>query len=137
MKDDEDWRSDGDKVDEHNGLLNDVNAKVVEMMAVERRCANAIERLIGGRQWKAGDNAEDPNVYGPAEIPDNAETPWGKPEEKDEPWWKDTLNAVGGFVKGVVWDGLIMGLGKSVLTLVPVLPLLGSLGAPHRFDGVG
>ncbi|MQA81751.1 MAG: DUF4237 domain-containing protein [Streptosporangiales bacterium] len=127
--DDDDWRKDGDKVNQHNDMLNDVGDQVVAMMAVERKCANAIEALIGGRQWKAGDNPDDPNVYGPSDIPDNAEVPWGKPEEKDEPWWKDTLNAAGSYLKGVWVDGA-WGMIKGLGTLIPVMPLLGSLGVP-------
>lgn len=126
---DDDWRKDGDKVNAHNDLLTGVNAKVVEMMATERECANTIERLVGGKTWHAGSDPDDPRAYGPESIPDDAETPWGKPEEKDEPWWKDTLNAIGSYYKGVFVDGL-WGLVQGVGTLVPVMPLLGSLGVP-------
>ncbi|MQA81051.1 MAG: hypothetical protein GEV10_21640 [Streptosporangiales bacterium] len=129
---DDDWQGDEDKVNEHNGLLTGVNDQVLKMMEVERTCANAIEALFGGRQWHAGD-ADDPDAYGPTDIPDNAETPWGTPEEYDAPWYEDAWNGAVSFVKGVVVDGL-GGLVVGVLTLVPVLPLLGTFGVPGLPD---
>jgi hypothetical protein len=101
---DDDWRKDGDKVNQHNELLTAVDAQVLALMEAERRAANAINALNGGTQWHAGDSSTDPNAYGPAEIPSDAERPWGTPEEKDEPWWKDALNGA----KSLVWDGIVV-----------------------------
>lgn len=132
VEDDDDWHEDEGKVNEHNDLLTGVNAQVLKMMEVERTCANAIEKLFGGRQWHAGDS-DDPDAYGPTDIPDNAETPWGAPEEYDAPWYEDAWNGTVSFVKGLVVDGL-GGLVVGVLTLVPVLPLLGTFGVPGLPD---
>ena len=101
---DDDWREDGDKVDRHNGLLTQVDQQVLALQDAERTAANAINALFGGRQWHAG--GSDANAYGPTEIPADAERPWGAPEEKDEPWWKDAWNGGVSLVKGFVVDGL-------------------------------
>jgi hypothetical protein len=102
---DDDWREDGDKVDRHNDLLGQVDGQVLALQDAERSAANAINALSGGRQWHAG-GADDPNAYGPTEIPANAERPWGAPEAKDEPWWKDVWNGGTSLVKGFFVDGL-------------------------------
>jgi ppGpp synthetase/RelA/SpoT-type nucleotidyltranferase len=101
---DDDWREDGDKVDRHNGLLTQVDQQVLALQDAERTAANAINALFGGRQWHAG--GSDANAYGPTEIPADAERPWGAPEEKDEPWWKDVWNGGVSLVKGFFVDGL-------------------------------
>jgi ppGpp synthetase/RelA/SpoT-type nucleotidyltranferase len=101
---DDDWREDGDKVDRHNGLLTQVDQQVLALQDAERAAANAINALFGGRQWHAG--GSDANAYGPTEIPADAERPWGAPEQKDEPWWKDAWNGGVSLVKGFVVDGL-------------------------------
>jgi ppGpp synthetase/RelA/SpoT-type nucleotidyltranferase len=101
---DDDWREDGDKVDRHNSLLTQVDQQVLALQDAERTAANAINALFGGRQWHAG--GSDANAYGPTEIPADAERPWGAPEEKDEPWWKDVWNGGVSLVKGFVVDGL-------------------------------
>jgi ppGpp synthetase/RelA/SpoT-type nucleotidyltranferase len=101
---DDDWREDGDTVDRHNGLLTQVDQQVLALQDAERTAANAINALFGGRRWHAG--GSDANAYGPTEIPADAERPWGAPEEKDEPWWKDVWNGGVSLVKGFVVDGL-------------------------------
>jgi hypothetical protein len=72
---DDDWREDGAKVDQHNGLLAAVDQQVLALQDAERRAANA-------------------------------ERPWGAPEEKDEPWWKDVWNGGVSVVKGFFVDGV-------------------------------
>jgi hypothetical protein len=101
---DDDWREDGAKVDQHNGLLAAVDQQVLALQDAERRAANAINARFGGRQWHAGGSG--PDTYGPTEIPANAERPWGAPEEKDEPWWKDVWNGGVSVVKGFFVDGV-------------------------------
>jgi hypothetical protein len=108
---DDDWREDGGKVEQHNGLLTQVDQQVLALQDAERTAANAINVLFGGRQWHAG--GSDAAAYGPTEIPADAERPWGAPEQKDEPWWKDVWNGGVSLVKGFVVDGLwedVMGL---------------------------
>lgn len=101
---DDDWQKDGDRVDRHNGLLREVDQQVLALQDAERTAANAINALFGGRQWHAG--GSDANAYGPTDIPADAERPWGAPEQKDEPWWKDVWNGGVSLVKGFVVDGL-------------------------------
>jgi hypothetical protein len=111
VADDDDWREDGGKVDQHNGLLTQVDQQVLALQDAERTAANAINALFGGRQWHAG--GSDAGTYGPTVIPADAERPWGAPEQKDEPWWKDVVNGGVSLVKGFVVDGLwedVMGL---------------------------
>jgi Contact-dependent growth inhibition CdiA C-terminal domain len=125
VKGDDDWRKDGDKVNQHNGLLSDVNGQVAAWMAAQRTCANAINALFGGTRYVEdnGDGTRNPNEFGYSKsLLDQATAgddgvPWGKPEERDKPWYEDAIDAVVSFGKGVVVDGLwgtVKGLGNLV-----------------------
>jgi hypothetical protein len=118
---DEDWREDGDKVDAHNGLLRAVDEQVAALMAAERTAANTINALFGGTQWHASDgSADDPAAYGyeGGDVPENAERPWGTPEERDKPWYEDAWDGAWSLGKGIVWDGFINGDVRGLLNLV-------------------
>ena len=122
---DEDWRSDGGKVDEHNALLSGVSSAVAAWMEAQRRCANTINAVHGGVQYVADDGD---GVTSAGEFGYDAATlraaggseqglPWGRAEEEDLPWYQDAGNAVLSFGKGVVVDGLwgaVQGIGTLV-----------------------
>ncbi len=105
---DDDWREDGDKVNQNNQLISQVDTQVAALMAAERETANRINRLYGGMQWTVNDGSENPNAYGfdAGRLPGDADRPWGSSEEKDEPWYTDTWNAVWSGGKGLIVDGL-------------------------------
>ncbi|GAB1644199.1 hypothetical protein [Krasilnikovia sp. MM14-A1259] len=105
---DDDWREDEDKVNHNNDLIRQVDAQVAALMAAERAAANQINALYGGTQWTVDDGSGKPNAYGfnAADVPGDADRPWGSSEEVDEPWYVDTWNAVWSGTKGVVVDGL-------------------------------
>jgi hypothetical protein len=120
---DDDWRKDGDKVNHNNQLLSDVNGQLSAWMAAQRTCANAIDRLFGGTQYVEdnGDGTRDQNEYGySAELLNHAAAgedgvPWGRPDERDKPWYQDVGDTLVSFGKGVVVDGLwgtVKGLGN-------------------------
>jgi hypothetical protein len=122
---DDDWRKDGDKVDHNNQLLSDVNGQVSAWMAAQRKCANTIGRLFGGTQYDEdnGDGTRNPNEFGySSELLNQAAAgedgvPWGKPDERDKPWYQDVGDAIVSFGKGVIVDGLwgtVKGLGNLV-----------------------
>lgn len=121
----DDWRSDGDKVDEHNALLSGVSSAVAAWMEAQRRCANAINALDGGLQYVAdnGDGTVQANEYGytagtlDAATASESGVPWGRPEEEDLPWYEDVGHAAMSFGKGVVVDGL-WGAVKGIGTMV-------------------
>jgi hypothetical protein len=109
---DGDWDSDSDKVEEHNRLLTAVDAQMAALMAAERTAANAINALFGGTQYHVGDlGTEDPNAHGfdPADVPEDAERPWGTTQERDKPWYQDLGDGAVSFGKGLIWDGIIQG----------------------------
>ncbi|MFF2328363.1 MULTISPECIES: hypothetical protein [unclassified Streptomyces] len=117
-KDDEDWQYDGDKVEEHNQLRDDITATVAAFWAAERTCHNKITALFGGTQMVAGDGSERKDQYGfDADDLKNAKLPWGDPVEEKHHWYE-----VGHWVKSFVWDGLIVdgiwGTIKGLGTLV-------------------
>ncbi|MEU5367334.1 protein phosphatase, partial [Streptomyces sp. NPDC005925] len=64
VKDDDEWEYDGDKVDEHNQLRDDVTATVAAFWAAERTCHNKITALWGGTQMVAGDGSDRKDQYG-------------------------------------------------------------------------
>ena len=109
---------DQDSVDANNDLISRVNAQMVLLWAAERTCANAIYDIIGFPHIEAA-TEDNPNGYGVNEIPDGAETPWGKRVERSESCGEKAVGAVGNFV----WDGVIVGgiwgsvVGLGTLTL--------------------
>jgi hypothetical protein len=118
VKDDDEWEYDGDKVDEHNQLRDDITATVAAFWAAERTCHNKITALWGGTQMVAGDGTDRKDQYGfSAEDMKNAQVPWGDPVEEKHHWYE-----VGHWVKSFVWDGLIVdgiwGTIKGLGTLV-------------------
>ena len=112
------WHEDQDSVDANNDLIRRVNAQMVLLWAAERKCANAIYDIIGFPHIEAA-TEDNPNGYGVTEIPDGAETPWGKAVERSESCGEKAVDAVGRFV----WDGVIVGgiwgtvVGLGTLTL--------------------
>lgn len=99
---DDAWKKQ-DNVDENNRLVRDVDATVIALQAAERRCANRIGALYCRQEWVVDDGSGDPNAYGTDAIPDNAERPWGNPEEKRPDGF---LEHVGNFFKGFFVEGL-------------------------------
>ena len=98
------WHEDQDSVDANNDLIHRVNAQMILLWAAERKCANAIYDIIGFPHIEAA-TEDNPNGYGVNEIPDGAETPWGKTVERTESCGEKAVNSVGHFV----WDGVIVG----------------------------
>ncbi|MFI2432189.1 ADP-ribosyltransferase [Streptomyces sp. NPDC018693] len=118
VKDDDEWEYDGDKVDEHNQIRDDITNTVAAFWAAERTCHNKITAIWGGTQMVAGDGSERTDQYGfSAEDMQNAKLPWGDPVEEKHHWYE-----VGHWVKSFVWDGLIVdgiwGTIKGLGTLV-------------------
>ncbi|MFI2432199.1 hypothetical protein [Streptomyces sp. NPDC018693] len=118
VKDDDEWEYDGDKVEEHNQIRDEITATVAAFWAAERTCHNKITAIWGGTQMVAGDGSERTDQYGfSAEDMQNAQLPWGDPVEEKHHWYE-----VGHWVKSFVWDGLIVdgiwGTIKGLGTLV-------------------
>ncbi|MEU7926605.1 hypothetical protein [Micromonospora sp. NPDC049107] len=105
IKDDEDWREDQGKVDKHNGLITAVNTQVAAFFEAQRKCANTINALYGGLQYRA-DNADgqaDNGEYGftadtlNAAAGEDGALPWGSNEEHDRGFFGD----VGAYFVGI------------------------------------
>ncbi|MQA81013.1 MAG: hypothetical protein GEV10_21440 [Streptosporangiales bacterium] len=113
------WDRDKVAVETNNSLIRQVSAQAEAKAAIERRCANRIEALVGGRVWHAADRRGDPRFgYGSADIPDNAATPWGAPADWQAPWDHGVLGAVADFYQGVWVDG-VWGTVVGLNTLTP------------------
>lgn len=112
---DDDWTEDGDKVDRNNQLIGAVNAAVADFDAAQRRCANAINALYGGLQYRAddGDGQHESGEYGhTAEQLDTAAgseqgLPWGKTATED--------------------PGLFSSIGHGILDVVGLVPVVGEV----------
>jgi hypothetical protein len=118
VKDDDDWEYDEDKVDEHNGIRDEITTTVAAFWAAERTCHNKITAIFGGTQMVAGDGSDRKDQYGfNAEDLKNAKLPWGDPVEEKHHAWE-----IGHWIKSFVWDGLIVdgvwGTIKGLGTLV-------------------
>lgn len=119
------WRKDGDKVNTNNRLLQEVDAAVADWMAAQRACANRIDALYGGIQYRQDDGKGKPSIdeygYSAKELDAAANSkqglPWGKPDQRDKPWYEDAWDDLCSFGKGLVIDGLwgtVKGLGNLV-----------------------
>ncbi|EMY35788.1 hypothetical protein D477_002581 [Arthrobacter crystallopoietes BAB-32] len=109
----DDWRKNEDLVNDDNQILKDANALVEDHMAAERACASAISGLFGGPAYVVT-TEEGPGAnqvaYGYTSEQLDAATaeghiPWGEPTEWDKPWYRDALDGVVSFGKGV-WSGI-------------------------------
>jgi len=118
IADHDDWREDGDKVEENNARRAEVNAAWAAFQAAERTCHAKIVALVGGVPLKVNDGTEQCGTYGyRAEDLNHAEgLPWGDPVEESTPWWQVHEHAWD-FTKGFFVDGVwgtIRGLGTLV-----------------------
>jgi hypothetical protein len=117
---DDDWTSDGDKVDRNNQLISAVNAQMAAFFDAQRRCANTINALYGGQQYRV-DNGDGqlsrgeygyPTDYLGAAAGQDKALPWGKSEEKDRGLLGDVGAFFGGIKDGAV--GFVTGLGALI-----------------------
>jgi hypothetical protein len=93
-------------VDRNNQLVHDVDNTIVAIQAAERRCANRIGSTYGRVAYVVDDGSGRPNSYGVNAVPDNADRPWGKPEEKRRDGFWDH---VGGGFSGFFADSGLWG----------------------------
>ncbi|WNZ11086.1 hypothetical protein [Streptomyces sp. 11x1] len=115
---DDEWRADGDLVEENNNRRSDINAAYAAFQAAERDCYNKIVGLVGGEALVVNDGSNKENMYGyRGEDLDNAGgLPWGDPVEESNPWYyihEHAWDFAVGFVVDGVW-GTIKGLGTLV-----------------------
>ncbi|GHD98933.1 ADP-ribosyltransferase [Streptomyces alanosinicus] len=121
VKGDDDWEYDGDKVDKHNRIRDDVTATVAAFWAAERTCHNKITALWHGTQMIAGDGSNKSNMYGynASDLKGAKGLPWGDPVEEKHHWYE-----FGHWAKSFLWDGIcvdgIWGTIKGLGTLVGV-----------------
>ncbi|MFF4370204.1 hypothetical protein [Streptomyces sp. NPDC001594] len=99
------WKDDGDKIDENNDLIHDVNAAVSAFWAAERTCANKIRALYCAAPLVADDGSHGANMYGykGEDLNKAQDLPWGSQLEETHRAWE-----IGYWVKSFVWDGLIV-----------------------------
>lgn len=108
-----DWREDQDLVNDDNNILKSADALLAEHMEAERTCATAISGLFGGPSYvvttQDGPGANQVAYGYTADQLDAAAAegniPWGEPTEWDKPWYRDALDGVVSFGKGV-WSGI-------------------------------
>ncbi|MFG2667393.1 hypothetical protein ACGFY6_24520 [Streptomyces sp. NPDC048387] len=118
---DKHWKDDGDKIDENNDLIHDVNAAVSAFWAAERTCANKIRALYCAAPLVADDGSHGANMYGykGEDLNKAQDLPWGSQLEETHRAWE-----IGYWVKSFVWDGLIVdgiwGTIRGLGTLVGV-----------------
>lgn len=115
---DDEWREDGDLVDENNDRHRRIIEVWTQFQAAERTCHSKIVALVGGTPLKVNDGSNAKDMYGyDAEALKQAESlPWGGVVDESIPGWQVWEHAwefgKGFFVDGV-W-GTITGLGTLV-----------------------
>lgn len=106
----ESWDQDETLNGENNDIINGVANRVVEYQAAERKCANAIRSLSGLPAMHAiTGSGDDALGYGYDELPMGTKLPWGTAESRNESCAEKTTWFLPRLVKGVVWDGAIVG----------------------------
>lgn len=115
---DPEWQYDQDKVDEHNGFLNEANALQIRMWDAERTCANAIRALDSLIAYHADPTSEDDQfAYGVSAIPDGtAGLPWGSPVERQDHCPKKAGVSVG----RAFWDDFCLGTINGLTNLIGI-----------------
>ncbi|GFE16341.1 hypothetical protein Sgleb_43880 [Streptomyces glebosus] len=116
---DDDWREDGDLVDENLNRRNKIAEVWAAFQEAERDCHAKIVGLVGGKALHAIDGSH-PTGYGyDAEaLKASKSLPWGDAVEESVPWWHVWEHAYD-FGKGVVVDG-VWGTIKGLGTLIGV-----------------
>ncbi len=110
---DDDWADDDAQRDRNNELLAAVNTAMADFHDAERRCANAINALYGGQQYRAsdGDGRHERGEYGAtagqygAAAAGEGGVPWGK-SVSDDP-------------------GMLSGIGHGILDVGGLVPVIG------------
>ncbi|MEE1928202.1 hypothetical protein V1J52_08340 [Streptomyces sp. TRM 70351] len=123
VRDDEEWRFDGDTIDRNAELVQAVSVLQAQFWAAEREAANSITALVGGARWTAGDGTGGEGTYGLSveDMRGLTETPWGDVLEEEHHW-----HEFGHWAKSFVWDGMVIdGVGGA---FTAYLSLTGRLG---------
>ncbi|MCB4208543.1 HNH endonuclease signature motif containing protein [Arthrobacter sp. UM1] len=123
---DSDWKKDEGKVKHQQALLDRISGLVSSHQAAERTCANAINKIYGGTQYRetaadgsaAGSGQE---YYGYSRDMLNSaagagQAPWGKPAEWDKPWYRDLWDGAKDFGSGL-WES-VKGTVTGLVSLV-------------------
>ncbi|MFI2368544.1 hypothetical protein [Streptomyces sp. NPDC018833] len=115
VADDDEWREDGDLIDENLQRRNKVAEVWTAFQDVEKACHAKIVALVGGTPLKTDDGSGQKGMYGyDAETLKQAKSlPWGEAVEESTPgWqvWEHAADFVTGFFVDGVW-GTIVGLG--------------------------
>ncbi|MBQ6640845.1 MAG: HNH/ENDO VII family nuclease [Saccharopolyspora sp.] len=139
---DKDWTDDGDLTDRDAQLMSAVNQAVADWMAAQRRCANAITGLYGGRHYTA-DNADGNRTGGEygysadqltAAAGSDQGLPWGRTEDTSNPLADigHTALDLGGLIPGIgeladganaAWyaaEGDHLNAGLSAAAMIPI-----------------
>ncbi|WP_237249207.1 DNA/RNA non-specific endonuclease, partial [Spelaeicoccus albus] len=89
----------------------DLDVLLADYEAAQQECANKISAIYGGPKLTSfsNDSTSAKGHYAMTAdqldaLSDQGKTPWGEPTDWDKPWYRDTIDAVGSFAKGV-WDG--------------------------------
>jgi hypothetical protein len=123
---DGDWKKDEGKVKKQQGLLHRIDALIAAHNEAERDCANSINGVYGGTQYRetktdGSSPKSGEEFYGYSkETLDSAssagDTPWGKPAEWDKPWYRDAWDGIKSFSSGL-WEsakGTVTGIAALV-----------------------
>lgn len=116
---DDEWREDGDLVEENNRRRDEIAETWAAFQAVERACYNKVISLVPhGTPLTTGDGSGGKGMYGyDAEALKQAKgLPWGDPVKESTPWYhvhEHTWDFVKGFAVDGVW-ATVKGLGTLV-----------------------
>ena len=105
------WDEDGGSVDTNKALIHRMNDQQEKLWAAERICASALNAISGAGPVGTADPKTGKGGYGYADLPDNAEMPWGHAVERKEGCGESV-------VKGVFVDVAFNTLLQGVTSLV-------------------
>lgn len=118
VADDDDWREDGDLIEENLNRRNEIAEVWAQFQEVERTAYAKIVALVGGKALTVNDGSNGKGMYGyDAEaLKQSKSLPWGDAVEESVPAWQVWEHAWD-FGKGLVVDGVwgtLKGLGGLV-----------------------
>lgn len=114
---DDDWREDGDLIEENLNRRNKIAEVWAAFQEAERDCHAKIVGLVGGKALHAIDGSHKKGYgYDAEALKHSKSLPWGDAVEESVPWWQVWEHAYD-FGKGVIVDGgwgTIRGLGTLI-----------------------
>ncbi|MCX5429932.1 hypothetical protein OHU11_19870 [Streptomyces sp. NBC_00257] len=140
VRGDDDWTEDKNKTDQHQALMDGVDAARAAFQEAERNAANkinAISPAVCRPAWIVDDGTHGLGMYGQnaGALKDMKDLPWGSPEGRTYERW--SLEWWGHGAKSWAWDGLVKdSIGGGIDGLITLVGFHGGEARDQAWDGL-